>query len=161
MSSPAIERTIRRLAVNTREDETMRTMQMGAAALILAVAGCASHATSPTVAAGGGDKRNPDVTVVGGDIQVNPEPLHFLKGEKGTIVWHLRTKDYKFAERCVVFEPKAAGEIEDCRRRSDTTCTCENRHLREGPPSTMYKYEVRLLDASNKPLSKDPFVVND
>lgn len=137
----------------------MKTKRLGAAAIVFALAGC-SCMTPEGGSRTPPDKFNPDVYVVGG-LPEAPEVLRFNRGEKGKITWHLKDKGYRFASNGIVPEPKAAGEIIDCRRdNNETKFSCVNVHGKDGQ-GLFYKYEINVEDSQGKRLTKDPYILND
>jgi hypothetical protein len=114
--------------------------------------------------------------VQGGQINVSPDPLVFVPGEKGTITWQL-PKDgrLRFAPRgieingrisdstragcdnCVALVPQ--NEIIKCQPVGENglAFACENLHTMPG----LYKYTIRVLQKdSQTPIVRDPSIMN-
>ena len=144
---------------HAREDKTMKTNRLGAAAIVFALAGC-SCMTPERGSMAPADKFNPDVHVVGG-LPDAPEVLRFNRGERGKITWHLKDKGYRFTPDGIVFDPKAAGEIVDCRRENnEMKFSCVNVHGKDGQ-GLFYKYAINVEDSQGNRLTKDPYILND
>lgn len=111
----------------------------------------------------------PLVTITGGKIAVEPEPLVFkLGGGPIDIVWRTDGKTLFSAENGIVIEGEVAvkdgpiinprqDEIVNCRASQDrATFTCTNKRSRKG----LFKYTVRLVQ-DGKPLPPhDPGIMN-
>lgn len=137
----------------------MKTNRLVAAAIVFALAGCTSLAPDGVTMAPV-DKFNPDVHVVAG-VPETAESLRFNRGERGRITWHLKTHGYRFARDGIVFEPRAAGEIVDCRRENnEMKFSCNNLHAKEGQ-GLFYYYAINVEDAQGKRFTKDPYILND
>ena len=137
----------------------MKTKRLGAAAIVFAVAGC-SCMTPEMGTMAPADKFNPDVNVVAG-VPEAPVALQFKRGERGRITWHVKTHGYRFPADGIVFEPKAAGEIVDCRRENnEMRFSCNNLHGREGQ-GLFYKYTITVVDSKGARFPNDPFILND
>jgi hypothetical protein len=136
-------------------------LALAAAALTALLAGCTINIYhSGPMHRAKADPAKPQVTVVDGKIQVQPDPIVFAKEQVNVaITWHLPPDGkLSFPENGIVFERAATGEIVDCHRGEKlTTFICLNRHSKPGT----YKYEVRVQQ-DGKPLDPlDPHVVND
>jgi hypothetical protein len=121
-------------------------------------------------------RSNPQVALEGSQINVSPDPMVFVPGEKGTITWHLpkgaglrfaqngieingRISDSapKGCDNCVALERQ--DEIIKCQPKGEDrqTFTCENQHTRPG----LYKYTIRVLRGdSQTPVVRDPTIMN-
>jgi hypothetical protein len=155
-----------------------RSVLVLAASLLLAACACqhVKPCCGPTSL--DQDKRHPLITVVNDEyLAVGPDPIHFLKGESGLIVWNLpRDLDVSFPD-----DTKAAaghrgiefidGPVREgysrvpegeftCKFVSSHEYQCINRNSRE--PDTIYKYEYRItvLNSRGKEIRLDPSVWN-
>jgi len=126
------------------------------------------------------ERKNPEVTVVNGEIKV-PYVLVFRSGENDIpITWRLPAdRKFRFPKNGIVIEgavleqvirqPRegvAAAVVLDP-RQTEITCnsqeggltfSCLNRNAKRG---VLYKYTVRVIDETGKELVRDPFVMND
>jgi hypothetical protein len=120
----------------------MKKNRLVAAAIAFASAGCTCLAPERASMAPP-DKFNPDVNVVAG-VPEAKESLRYVRGERGRITWHLKTKGYRFTLDGIVPEPRAAGDIVDCRRENnETKFSCNNLHGRGSSTSTRSRSRTR------------------
>ena len=150
----------------------MNTKLLTAVLFAVLMAGCAQHHHR-------GDHKSanntmPQVSVVSGRIVV-PSVLVFTRPTAVTVTWQLPADSKsRFAENGIVIEGKLIDEvirgdkvsvvldarqteIADCRRSKDgLEFSCLNRYTQPG----IYKYTIRFIDESGKPLSIDPTIVN-
>jgi hypothetical protein len=121
-------------------------------------------------------RSHPQVSVQNGQIDVSPDPMVFVPGEKGTLTWELpKGAGLRFAARgieingrisdslrkgcddCVALEPQT--EIIKCAAVGDNglAFACENLHTKPG----LYKYTIRVLRGdSQTPIVRDPTIMN-
>jgi hypothetical protein len=105
------------------------------------------------------DPAKPQVTVLAGKIQVQPDPIVFAKDQVNvTLTWQLPPDGkFTFAENGIVFEKAAGDEVVNCHRgERPTEFTCLNRHTRPG----IYKYDVRVLEDGKALDPLDPHMVD-
>jgi len=128
-------------------------------AISLALCGCPEKA-SDRISSGAAKTKEIKVTIVGGKIAVDPDPVR-LTADTGTIVWNLPTESkYRFPRDGIVIDP---GNFSPCAPTAGgKNFTCVKRGHRLGH----YKYIVNVNDGS-KPLAPlplpplDPWVFND
>jgi hypothetical protein len=137
---------------------------MASAVLALVLSGCRSlperHAM-PT-------SERPVVSVVNGQIVVDPEPLTFRPHQRNVmIVWRLNDPSFSFdGARGITIDgeftpgrPLDTGQTQvvNCRPGPDARqFTCLNKNEQAGKT---YKYTVRLVGPNGR-VERDPFIVN-
>lgn len=104
----------------------------------------------------------PEVTVLNGEIRVQPDPLRFEPGRRNVhINWRLpNDSPHRFAENGIVIDREVTNrsggqqtEVIDCRVTADgKQFSCLNKNTRPG----VYKYTIRLMGLP----PKDPSIVN-
>lgn len=142
----------------------MKLRTLTSLVMALSLGACAMHGDHhPPRGMPGGkdlDPRNPQVQVDKGRVSVNQEVLRFAKGETNVLItWRLpEGGPWRFADRGIVFEKQAEGEIVRCQvGKRPTEFSCLNLHSRRDH----FKYDVYVLEG-DKPLKPlDPFVMND
>ena len=98
------------------------------------------------------------VRVNKGVIEVDPERAVVRKNQN-RLVWKLRSKEYTFADPGIVVKAgeKDYGECNYREKNKDVWVCKKLRHL----DKKEFKYDVKLLDSSGKPLDRDPYIVNE
>lgn len=144
----------------------MKLKTLASLVMALGLSACAMHAGHHHHPRGmpggetGADPRNPQVQVYKGQVRVNQEVLRFAKGETDVLItWRLPANGpWRFAERGIVFEKLAEGEIVRCQLgQRPTEFSCLNRHTRRDH----FKYDVYVLEGDQPLKPLDPFVMND
>lgn len=144
-----------------------------AALLAVLLAGCAHrhHRGDDKVV----NQTNPQISV-GADGRIDvPYALIYLGRREVTVTWRLSPDSkYRFADNGIVIEGVLVDqvirgdkvsvvldrqdEIVNCRRGANgLEFSCLNRHTKPG----YYKYTIRLVGDSQKPLTLDPGMLND
>jgi hypothetical protein len=161
-------------------------MRLSVAGVALAASLLAAGCASIDVARVASGASRPDVTVVNGQIVVNPEVLLFTRGQGAThIKWSLpRDSALRFPADGIVIEGELSSlgrgptiEVKDPRQRNTPTSTPVDRSQKEivdckpspdfkefsclnrNTRAGTYKYTIRVIDGS-RTLERDPPIIN-
>ena len=147
-----------------------------AAAVAVALLGCASMEDQKARRIPNTDAKNPQVYVLSDGAQscadrvlaivVEPPTLHFSDSGKGNgfhIVWQMRTKGYRFAQNPKLPDPapiqgSAKAVITEC-SSNGATMQCRNLDTAKGD----WKYDIKgvIADDGCNPPDLDPLISND
>jgi hypothetical protein len=104
------------------------------------------------------------VTLSGTTIMVRPDPISVERARGAVVIqWDLpRDANYRFDPQGIVIEGEQTGgglrpqdQIVRC-GGGPRQITCTNRNAKRGT----FKYTIRLLDANQRLIEKDPLIVN-
>ncbi|HJW50380.1 MAG TPA: hypothetical protein VJ501_00085 [Burkholderiaceae bacterium] len=108
------------------------------------------------------------VTLVGEQIQVDVDPVVIQRrmGRNIVIRWQLAPgADYRFEPEGIVINGELTGggglkaeqdQLPRSCRGGPNHVTCVNQNSRSG----QFKYTIHLLDRNNRPVARDPIIVN-
>ncbi|MBL0143516.1 MAG: hypothetical protein IPP91_15740 [Betaproteobacteria bacterium] len=140
----------------------MNAKRIAVVALALALTACAHDAARHEMAPRRPDWKLPNVQVIGDKyLVVDQEPIIVPSGSRDDIAFVLQhDSDYAFyRDGVVVSAPK--GEF-DCRvQAGGQRVVCRNRHSNPPTDPKTYKYMIQVARPGAKPITLDPFVVND
>lgn len=142
----------------------MKRVLVTAALTALALSGCQllrEKLGMPT-------SERPAVSVVNGQIVVDPEPLTFRPHQRNvTIIWRVQDPFQFDRDRGITIDGEVApGRPPDPRQTEIINCRpgangkqfmCLNKNA---VPGKTYKYTVRLIGPNGSRFERDPFIVN-
>lgn len=142
----------------------MKRVLLATALCALALSGCDTLRER----LGMGTNQKPVVSLISGQISVDPEPLKFARDQRNvTIIWRLDDASLRFVPDSGVRidaevtpgrppDPRQQ-EVVDCRVVGDgRQFQCLNKNSRPGT----YKYTVRVRRSDGTVVEKDPSIVN-